>query len=157
MSRYAVSDYDIPSGAVVDTFKTIAALKTANTAGHRGRLRKVTIGGAGQTPQDIQMALRISKTDNTADGTGDNALTVAKLDAADIASVMTAKSDYSVEPTTVSATPFLETGFNARGTPVFEWAPGEGPLWGINETLVLQVAPGEATAVPLAFSLEWDE
>jgi len=156
MRRYAITAYDVATGAVAATYKSLLGLKAADTAGHRGRVRSITIGGYKATPQDHQVGVRLVRTDNNADGTA-TAVTATKLDADDEASNMTGKKNYTVEPTTLESIYLWEAGVHARGGIIKEWGPGEGPLWGKNQTLLLQATPGSTTAVSLVVGIEWDE
>ena len=59
------------TGSTANAFSTLLGLKMANVAGNRARLRKLVIAGSGAAPQDVQVALKLQRTDNTADGTFD--------------------------------------------------------------------------------------
>lgn len=156
MARYSVTAYDVPTGAVVDTFVSLMGIKAADTAGHIARLCSISVGGGGQAAQDLQCSLRLARTDNTADGTG-TAVVPTKHDPNSPASNLTAKETYTVEPTALESTYLWEDGFNARGTIIKEWAAGKGPLWGKNQTLVLQATPGDTTAITLDITMEYEE
>lgn len=158
MPHFVATQYDVATGAVVDTWKTLMALKAANTIGHRGRLRKLIVGGAGGAAQDVQVSLRLTRTDNTTDGTGDNDLTETKKDPDSIAANLIAKSDYSAEPTTKATNYVGEYSINSRGLLVIEWPdPVEAPVIAQNSTLCLEATPGAASAVTLNVTLEWEE
>ena len=80
-----------------------------------------------------------------------------KGDPNSIASIMTGGANYTVEPTTVASVFAWEGSINSRGTLIKEFQPGEGPLWGPNQTMLLQATPGAASAVQLSVTLEFEE
>jgi hypothetical protein len=156
MPHHSVTAPDVATGAVVGTYKTLLGIKAANTTGHRARLRKLLISPTGEAPQDVNVNIRVSKTNNTADGTS-TAVTPKAKDAASLASNLTCGKNYSVEPTAVDSQHFTEYGLNGRGSHVLEWGPLEAPVWGKNETLVIQGSPGSASAVKLSIAVEYEE
>ena len=156
MATFAITAYDVPTDAAADQFAELLGLKAGDTAGHRGRLRSITVGGAGGAAQDVQVTLRLVTSNNTTDGTS-TAVVPTKLDPDTIASRMTGKKNYTAPPTTIASTFLWEGALNSRGSLIKEWLPGEGPMWGKNQTLLLLAAPGAATAETLTVSLEWDE
>ena len=144
------------SGARSSVWKTIAALKLANTAGHRARLRRVVLGGGSE---DDRIRLRIRRTNNAGDGTSTaiNVNTIGKSDPAQIASIMAAIGvNCSVEPTTYATGVVGGGAFNLRGSLVLEWGPGEGPLWGENQALGFEILD-TGTARTFNGTLEWEE
>jgi len=160
MSIYHCKVEGIATGAVANTFKTILGLKYADTLGHRGRLRKLFIGGGGGAAQDLQVSIRLRKTDITADGTSTavNVNTIGKSDPTSQASLVAAMGkNYTVEPTTMGTDTLGGGSINGRSGLVLEWGPGEGPTWGRKECLAIEAAPGEATAANLEAYVEWEE
>ena len=148
------------TGAVANTFKTILALKFADTLGHRARLRKLIIGGGGGAPQDLQVSLRLRKTDTTADGTSTavNVNTIGKSDPTTGASNVAAiGKNCTVEPTTMGTDTLGGGAINGRGGLVLEWPGDDAPIWGRKECLCLEAAPGEATAAKLEVYVCWEE
>ena len=156
MAHFSATAYDVATGAVVDTFTTLMSLKAANTTGHRARLRKLTVGGAGQIAQDIQAALRLLRSDNTGDGTA-TSVTPTKKDADSLAANITAAKAHSAEPTTMDTTYVWEGSINSRGTLVMEWDAADAPVIQKNTALNLQGSPGTTTAVTLNITMEWEE
>jgi hypothetical protein len=160
MAHFKLRAPAVVTGSTANAFITLVGLKFANTAGHRGRLRKLIVGGAAVSPQDVQVSLRLRRTDNTTDGTSTsvNVNTIGQADPNSIASNLAAiGKNYSAEPTTF-ATGMLGVGaLNSRGTLVMEWGPDEAPIWGPNQTLCLEAAPGSATATTLDVTEEWEE
>ena len=152
----------VATGAAANTFATLLGLKFADTLGHRGRLRKLLIAGGGSKPQDEQVALRLTKTDNTADGTSTsvNVNTIGKGDPDSVASNMAAiGKTYTVEPTAKGTEVHALGGLNARGVLPLDWTndPAHAPKWGKKQTLCIEGAPGQAVAVNLTVAVEWEE
>lgn len=159
MARYSLTLNSLLTGTTANTLITIAGLKFANTAGHRGWLRRMVIGGSGVAAQDLQCVVRIDRTGNTTDGTATSVLSsIMQADANSIASRVTAAgSQYTVEPTTYAGLLGFGGFFNTRSTLVLEWGPGE-LLWGSNQTLGIKAAMCTGVAAAgLGLSLEWDE
>lgn len=160
MGVYAIKVEGIATGASANTFKTLLGLKLANTAGHVARLRRLVVGGGGGAAQDLQVSIRLRRTDNNADGTSTavNVNTIGKHESEQIASVVSAiGKNYTVEPTNYETEMLGGGALNTRGGLVLEWAPGEGPRFGKNQTLGIEGAPGSATAANLEIALEWEE
>jgi hypothetical protein len=149
----------LSTGATANAHISLVGLKFANTAGHRARLRRLVIGGGGGAPQDVQVSFRLRRTGNTGDGTATNSITaIAQADPGSIASKVSALgSQYTVEPTTFEAASVGGGSVNARATFLQEWTPDEAPVWGPNQTLCLEAAPGSAVATLVNVSLEWEE
>ncbi len=149
------------TGAVANTFATLLGLKFANTTGHRGRLRKLTIAGGGGAAQDLQVQCRLTKSDNTADGTSTDVIAgLLKVDPLSVASnVAAAGAEFTVEPTTKETDYYGLGGLNSRATLQHDWTndPAGAPQWGKNQTLLLEGAPGAATATTLVIGIEWEE
>ena len=154
MAKYSITVAGFQSAAAAGTFESVLGLEAG--AAEKGKLKSISIGGGGEAPKDVQMTARLVRSDQTTAGTA-TARTPTKKDPAGRASDMTGKHTYTAEPTTLDTEFLLEFGFNGRGTVVKEFQPGQEPEWGPSETLLLQVAPGEATAVKVDATLEWEE
>ncbi len=157
--HYSVTVHSVQTAAVVDTWETIMALIVANTAGHRARLRSLTIGGGGAAVQDIQVAFRLIRTNNATPGTPGSSPTPKPKDPASLAAKLTAGVAYSAEPTVLETTePFVYQGsINGRGEVIKEWPGEDAPVIPQNTTLCLQATPGAATAVNLTATMEFEE
>jgi hypothetical protein len=157
MGLHSLSVADVATGAVVGTYKSLLGLKFANTAARRGRVRKLVVAPSGEAAQDVNVSVRLTTGDNSADGTA-TAATVKAYDTIGAASLIAnAYTNYTVEPTTVASVHFVQAALNGRGGLVLEWGPGEGPAWGQNVTLLLQASPGAASAVKVSVTVEWEE
>lgn len=160
MPGYACKIGSIVTGTGANTYTTIASFKFADTAGHVGRLRRLVVGGGGGASEDVPVSVQLKRSDNSTAGTSTsvNVNTIGPMESLAIASNVSAiGKTYTSEPTTVESATLGGGEFNSRGTLVLEWGPGEGPKWGRNETLLVQGAPGTATAVKLGVEVEWDE
>jgi hypothetical protein len=148
------------TGASANTYITILGLKLPNTTGYRARLRRLVIGGGGVAPQDLQVSLRIRRTGNTADGTSTavNVNTIGDSRGGSVASRVSAiGKNYSAEPTTFENGALGGGPINTRATLALNWSADDAPVWGPNQTLCLEAAPGSASAATLEAALEWEE
>lgn len=162
MPVFSVHVPQVATGAVANTFTTLLGIKMANTLGHRARLRKLLIAGGGGAPQDEQVAIRLTRTDNTAAGTNTavNVNTIQKADPASIASNVNAiGKTYTAEPTTKGTDLGSGGGLNARGVLQLDWTNdmANAPKIPSNTTLCIEGAPGQAVAVNLSMMAEWEE
>ena len=160
MGQYSLG-VQVVTGAAANTFITLLGLKLANTAGHRGRLKRLIIGGAGEAAKDVNVSIKIRRTDNSADGTSTavNVNTIASKVSEQIASIVNAAGkNYSAEPTAKENGELARFSLNGRSTVILGPADfGTEPRWGKNQTLCIEGAPGEASAVTLDVGLEWEE
>lgn len=160
MSRFNLKVNGLVTSATANTKLTLLALKFPNTLGMRGRLRRLVLAGGGGAPQDMQLSAEVRRSGNTTDGTSTVVATstIGKADPLSKASDVSAiGSNFTAEPTTIEGATIAGGSFNARGQLILEWYNDEGPIWGINQTLLVQVAPGSATATTLEADVEWDE
>jgi len=160
MAKFQLYVPDIDTGGAANTFITILGLKFADTTGHRGRLRRLFLGGGGGAPQDLQVSARIRVASNAGDGTSTavNVNTIGKVDQLSVASNVAAIGEtYTVEPTTYATQMHGGGSFNCRGGLLLEWAPEDAPQWGKNQTLGIEAAAGEATVARLEAFIEWEE
>jgi len=151
---------NVTTGSSAGTYKTMLGLKMANTLGNIARLRKLIVGGAGEAAADVNISVKLDRTNNLADGTSTsfNVANIFKNDPKSVASMVNAiGSTYTVEPTTYDGAVGNLGSFNSRGTIVIEWQRLEGPLWGINQTLGILLAPGAASATKVDLGVEWEE
>lgn len=161
MPSYSCKIDSAETGNSANAYTTIASFKFANTTGHRGRLTRLVVGGSGGASQDVPIAVRIMRSDNSGAGTSTsvNVNTIGSAEADQIASNVSAiGKTYTSEPTTVATGTLGGGDFNSRGTLILEEADFKKQiLWGKNQTLLIQAAPGTATAVDLGVTLHWEE
>jgi hypothetical protein len=159
--RYYMTWNDIPSGAVADTFRTIASIIVANTTGHRFRVRSLSIGPSDDAPADLNASVKLARTNNATAGTPSSTVTAAnmpKVDPGSIDSLMTGGRNYSGgEPTTYETEPLFTEDFNIRGGFIKEWTdPDQMPKVTQNKTLGLLLAPRTAVAIRTSGTIEFE-
>jgi len=157
--KYSLPFENISTSAVADTDKTIAALIVANTAGHRARIRKLTVGFADDAPADRNVNITLHRTNNATAGTAGSPITAAnmpKKDTGTIDSLMTGGLNYSVEPTTFDANPVWAEELNDRNGLIVEWDEEQAPKVIQNQTFCLRAAPRAAFASILTGTIEFE-
>jgi len=160
--KYSVNFDDVPTGAVADTFNTLAALVAADTAGYRCRLLKLVVGPSDDAPADLNVGLQLKRVDDVSGGgagTGNSNPTPVPLDSLSRAAVITAGEDYvtgGVEPT-VYGNPLWQAEMNRRNTIIQEWAPEDAPVINRDQLFGLLAAPRTAAAARLSGCLEFEE
>lgn len=154
---------DIVTGAVADTFKTLAAILVADTAGHRVRLRNLIVGFAQDTPPDVPVALKIGRIADASAGTAGTAgntvstANMPKVDPGSIACLMTGPRAYSVEPTAYETEPLWSDDLNAHNGIIMPWPdPDERPRATQDMLIALLAAPRTAVAVAVSGTLEFE-
>ena len=157
---YSLTVEDVATDSAADTFKTLLALKAANTAGHRGRLLQLCVGPSDDTPADLNLAVRVNKTDNAGNGTGATSVASANIPKADPNqrdSIMTGYRGYATEPTTYDTEAPWKFDLNRRGGLIQNWDDREAPTWGPSETLGILLAPRTAAAANVTITVVWEE
>jgi hypothetical protein len=157
--QYSLPFNNISTGAVADTFKSIAALIVANTVGHRARIRKLTVGFADDAPADRNVSIRLHRTNNATAGTAGSTITTAampKKDSNSIDSLMSAGLNYSAEPTTFETHPVWQDELNDRNGLVVEWDEEQAPKVTQNQTMGFTAAPRAAFASILSGTVEFE-
>jgi len=160
--RYTLPFTDVPTGAVADTAKTLAALIAADTAGYRCRLRKLVVGPADDAPADLNVALQIKRVDDVSAGgagTANSNPTPMPKDSLSRAAVITTGVDYvtgGVEPTTYGNT-MWQIDINRRNSVIVEWPVDDAPTINRDQLLGLLGAPRTAAAARLSGTLEFEE
>jgi hypothetical protein len=143
----------VPDASV---YGTLIGLKMPNTAGCRGRLRKLSIGQSG-APASVQIEAEVVRADNTSDGTAtDSSAAVAKADPASPATGLSAVgSAFTGEPTVVAAGAVAGGAFNSYGMLPLDYMPEDAKIWGPNQTLLIRAQANAAVTVDV--EVEWDE
>lgn len=154
---------NIPTGAVADTYKTIAIIQVADTAGSRIRATKVVAGPADDTPADKTIGLRIMRVaDVSAGSAGGGGTTIAagsvpKKDAAAPDSPASLRIGPTSEPSTFEANPLWLGAMNDRGGIIDVWSEdSDKPHATQDQLLALQGAPRTAAAVRISGSIEFE-
>lgn len=162
-SRYKLPFEDMPTGAVADTFTTLATLIAADTAGYRFRIRSLQVGPADDTPTDANGSVRLHRVaDVSAGGVGSSADTVAgsvmpKVDPSSRDAVISGARAHSSEPTTYETEPLWQMDFNVRGGFIKEWSAEDAPICGRDMLIGLTAAPRAGVAIRLSGTIEFEE
>ena len=160
--KYSIPFDDIPTGAVADGYKTIAAIVVPNTAGARVRLTAVEVGPADDTPADRNLAVKIARVAAITSGTPGTAGTtiaagsVPKKETRSRDSLCSGKLNYSAEPTTYETYPVFQLAVNDRGLFVKEFGD-DGPVFELDQLCGLLAAPRAAAASRVSGTLEFEE
>jgi hypothetical protein len=159
MPKFVVPFDNVATGAAADTYKTMAAIRVADTAGHRVRLRALHVGPADDAPVDKCLAIKISRVaDVSAGGAGTStAVTPAKKDVASTAALASAGKNYTVEPTTYETEALWQGAINSRGAISMVWSADDAPVVGQDALVGVLMAPRDAAAVTVSGSLEFEE
>lgn len=151
---YPVTWDDVATGAVADTYKTVASIIVPDTAGVRARIRSIRIASSDDTPTDKPVRVRIIRIADVSNGTAGTAATsisaanIPKLDPAGPVATFSAKLDYSVEPTTFETDALWQDAFNDRGGIDKTFCEEDARPSGIaDQLLAVQVAPSTAAAI----------
>lgn len=156
---YTVPAADVATTGSADTFKTIAAILVADTAGHRARLRRLTIGFADNTPADAQVSFQVKRIlDVSAGGAGTStAVTPGKVDPGTPASLVSAGKNFTVEPTAYETDPLWTDDLNTRGGVVIEWNEDDAPRVTQDMLLGVLAAPRAAAAQQVTVTMEVEQ
>ena len=158
---YQFSFSNMATGADEDTFRTMVGIIAGATAGHRGRLLSLDVGLADNTPQDLNMAVRVNTTNQDTAGTPSDTVASANIRKADPNqrdSVMSIGRLYSVaEPTTYDTYVPWEEDMNRRGGMMKVWTLEEAPTWGPDQTLGILIAPRTDAAAQVTISGTFEE
>lgn len=127
---YQLIGDDLPTLAVADDYKTMLSLIVADTAGHRARLRTLTVGFADDSPADNNVGLTIERIADVGGGSPGTLTAVAvgdiaKVDPGSIDSIVSGGRNYTVEPAAFETEPLWTMGLNDRGGLEKEWTVEE--------------------------------
>jgi hypothetical protein len=152
---FAVTFRNVAGDAVADADTTIAAVITANTAGHRCRIREIALGFSDDAPADLNIGISLQRTSNVGAGTK-TAFTPMPLDSDSLASIISGGIDYTAEPTTYG-NPIWATELHRQSTLIKEWAPEDAPVCSQNETIGLVTTPRTAAAASMSGTITFEE
>ena len=138
-------------GAVADSFSTaIAMLIPDTTAGHRARIRELTIGPAVTATYDNYIAVKIARIEDVSGGTAGTAdATIAaadmnRMDPDGPIPFWTCPIEYSVEPTAYDAKEVWGTGLHGYSTIDKHWTAEMAPVALRDQLLGVLLAPRAA-------------
>lgn len=157
MLLYTVPFDDVATGAVADTYKTMATIIVPDTtAGHRVRLRKLWLGPADNAPADLNLAIEIARIADFSVGTAGTAGTtitstnMPKIDPGSVDAIFSAKIDYTAEPTAYEANPVWQGAMNIRAAMSEAFGEDEAPVAIRDQVLGILAAPRTAQAIRIS-------
>jgi len=160
MPRYSMTWDNIASGAVADTYRTVAALIVPDTAGNRFRLLSLAVGFSDDSPVDLHAGVMINRTDGTANGTAGSSITGAnmpKKDPDSVDSIITGGLNYSGgEPTEYEDEEIWGIGLYGKSGFIKEWSELDAPIVTQDLVLGVLVCPRTAAAVTTTGSMEFE-
>ena len=161
--KFGVASGIVTLSAVADTWKGVLALQATDTAGYQCAIGRMRFGPADNTPAEHNLGWRLARVlDVSAGGAGtaDNTLTPFRFDSNSRASIITAKSSFTVEPTPLETTYPFELGTYAKQSWVEVWdhLPWmQQPHILQDQLIILQACCRDATALEVVASMEFDE
>jgi len=155
---FTVPFRNVAGDAVLDADTTIASVITADTLGHRCRIREISLGFSDDAPADLNMGVSLQRTDNTTAGVAASSPTPEPLDLFSLASVISAGVDYTTEPTTYG-TPLWAIELHRQNSLLKEWGPDDpaAPVCNRNETIGLVTTPRTAAAAVMSGHIIFEE
>ena len=153
---FAVAFRNIAGDAVQDADTTIASVITANTAGHRCRIREIAVGFSDDAPADLNAGISLQRTSNAGAGVAASSPTPLPLDSDSLAAIVSAGVDYTTEPTTYGD-PLWAIELHRQNSLIKEWGPEDAPVCNQNETIGLVNTPRTAAAASLSGHIIFEE
>ena len=148
--KYILPFSGVATGVVADTYKTIVAAIAADTAGYRFWVNFLALFADDATPLEHLLAVKLARVADVSagsSGTG-TALVPVQPDTESVASIITAKTACSVEPTTYETTNLLVGGRHAKTGFVWQWDERDGaPVANRDQLIGLLAAPKSTTAI----------
>jgi len=158
MKLFAVPFNNLDTGAVADTFVTLAAVQAGDTAGYRCRIRRIAAGPSADSPADLNVALKLTRVDDvSAGGAGTKtAATPTQLDSLSAAAVCSGGIDYTAEPTAYG-TVLWAIEMNLRNSIDIDFPPEDAPICNRDQLIGLLAAPRSANAAELSGVIWFEE
>ena len=153
--KFSVPFDHLTTEAVADTVQTIAAVFTADTLGHRCRIREIGLGCSEPAPVDLMIGVSLAKTSNVGAGTT-TAVTPVKIDNLSLASIISGAKNYTDEPTTYGIA-IWAMEMHLQSTLLEKWNAEDAPVCGRNELLGLRVTIRTAAARDLSGYILFEE
>ena len=150
--RFMIPFAGVATGSVADTFKTIVAAIAGDTLGYRFWVNYLGVFTDDSTPLEHNLALRLCRIADVSGGSAGTgtAVTPVKPDDLGAASIITAKKDFTVEPSTYESTDLLVGGRHAKTGFVWQWDEMAGAPVGNRDQLIgVLAAPKSTTALTL--------
>lgn len=160
--RFSCVAADIATNAGQNTWRTMLALRAADTLGYRFRLRSLAISFSDDAPADLNVGVLVKRVDDVSAGgagTANAALTPVPQDSQSRAAVITAGEDYEqggVEPT-VYGDPLWGIELNRRNGCIKEWSAEDAPVALRDQSIGILAAPRTAAAARMTITAEFEE
>jgi len=152
---YCVPFRNTLGSADLDTDDTVAAVITADTAGHRCRIREIALGFSDDAPADLNMGVALKRTSNVGAGTA-TTQTPVPLDSLSLASIISGKITYTAEPTTYGDA-LWAIELHRQNSLIKEWTPEDAPVCNRNETIGMVTTPRTAAAASMSGHIIFEE
>ena len=154
--RMFVVHFDhLTTEAAADTPQTVAAVFTADTAGHRCRIREIGLGCSEAAPVDLMIGVSIKRTSIVGAGTT-TAVTPEKCDTLSLASIISGAKNYTDEPTTYGLA-LWAIEMHLQSTLLEKWNAEDAPVCNRKELLGLVVTIRTAAARDLSGYVKFEE
>lgn len=152
---YTAPAEDVATLAVDNSYKTVLLIRNPNTAGMRFRLRRLRITPADNSPQDLNVGVRIMRIADYAGGTAGTsvstitAVNMPKKDTNGPIADQLADIDFSDEPTVYESNALFTDGINVRGGIPIWWEEEEAFKFATNQACGILIAPRGTTIARL--------
>jgi hypothetical protein len=143
--------------AAADAIQTIASVFTADTLGHRCRIREIGLGCSEAAPVDLMIGVSLARTSNVGAGTT-TSVTPEKCDSLSLASIISGAKNYTVEPTTYGLALWaMEMHLQSTLLEKFGWTAEEAYPCNRNELIGLRVTIRTAVTRDLSGYIKFEE
>lgn len=152
---FTVPFQDDVTEAAQDADQTMAAVFTADTLGHRCRIREIGLGCSEDAPVDLMMGVSLMRATNAGAGTK-TAVTPVKCDSLSLASIISGGKKYTDEPT-VYGIQLFNIEMHLQNTLLKEWSAEDAPPCNRNELIGLVVTIRTAAIRTLSGYIKFEE
>ena len=152
---FTVSFDHVTTEAAADTPQTVAAVFTADTLGHRCRVREIGLGCAEAAPVDLMIGVALKKTSIAGAGTT-TAVTPEKCDLLSLASIISGAKNYTDEPTTYGLA-LWAVEMHLQNSLLEKWNAEDAPICNRKELLGLVVTIRTAAGRDLSGYIKFEE
>ena len=159
--RFSLPFEVIETGAVADTFKTLAGLIVPDTAGYRCRIRKLVVGFGDDAPSDRNVAIALRRVPDVGGGSDGSFTPVAVVniphaDPESIDSLIPGGRNWTVEPNDYETEHLFVDDLNDRGGIVMEWDEEDAPKALRDMLIAVCGAPRTANASKITGTVEFE-
>ncbi len=146
---------NITTLAAADTPQTIAAVFTADTLGHRCRIREIGLGCSEDAPPDLSIGIALKRATLAVAGSS-TPVTPVKADSLSLLSIISGAKTYTIEPT-VYGLALWRIDMHLQNTLLKEWDPKDAHPCNQNELLGLVITIRTAVARELSGHIKFEE